>query len=66
MNYYLRCTWLTLCYTVGPAAPPGGISGITPQWTLRSSSYFMTLFILTFVTFHWGHFSKRKFENLKN
>ena len=46
--------------------PPGGISRVTPQWTLRLSSYFMTLFLSTFIMSHWGHFSKKNFENLKN
>ena len=43
-----------------------GISCVTSQWTLWLSSYFMTLFLSTFVTSHWGHFSKKNFENLKN
>ena len=46
--------------------PPGGISRVTPQWTVRWSSNFMTLFLSTFVMSHWGHFSKKIFENLKN
>ena len=50
----------------GPADPPGGISCMTPQWTVRWSSNFMTLFLPTFFMSHWGHFSKKKFENLKN
>ena len=55
---------LTLFYTGGvQRTPPGGISHVTPQWTLRLSSYFMTLFLSTFVTSHWGHFSKKNFEN---
>ena len=53
----------TLFYTEGggPGDPYGGISRVTLQWPLRLSSYFMTLFLSTFVTSHWGNF-----ENLKN
>ena len=40
----------------------GGISRVTPQWTVRWSSNFMILFLSTFVMSHWGHFSKK---NLK-
>ena len=37
--------------------PPGGISRVTPQWTVRWSSNFMTLFLSTFLMSHLGHFS---------
>ena len=36
------------------------ISSNTSQWTLRLSSYFMTLFLTTFVRSHWGHLKNRK------
>ena len=45
---------------------PGRWSLVIPQWMLQMSSNFMTLFLSTFATSHWSHFSKKNFENLKN
>ena len=46
--------------------PPGRWSLVIPQWMLKMSSNIMSLFLLTFATSHWSHFSKKFFENLKN
>ena len=51
----------------GSSGPPleGYLAWHLSGPTLWLSSYFMTLFLLTFVTSYWGHFSKKNFENLK-
>ena len=46
--------------------PPGRWSLVISRWMLEMSSNFMTLFLSTFATSHWSHFSKKNFENLKN
>ena len=40
-------------------------SCVTPLRTLQISSYFMTLFLLTFPRTPWGHFSKKFLKILK-
>ena len=51
----------------GKLCPHHNRSLVTFQWMLQMSSYFMTLFLWTFFTSHWGRFSKRieNFEKLK-
>ena len=44
----------------------GRWSLVIPQWMLKMSSNFMSLFLSTFATSHWSHFSKKNFEILKN
>ena len=50
----------------GDRIPPGRWSLVIPLWMLKISSNFMTLFLWTFAMSHWCHFSKKKFEILKN
>ena len=47
-------------------SPPGRWSLVILRRMLETSPNSMTLFLSTFAMSHWSHFSKRKFEILKN
>ena len=50
----------------GQIDPPGRWSLVISPRMLKMSSNFMSLFLSTFATSHWSHFSKKNFEILKN
>ena len=66
--------WKSIQIVFNPMLHGGGVqstrtcrwSCVTPWRTLQMSSYFMTLFLLTFPRTPWGHFSKKNSENFEN
>ena len=61
-----RLLGLTLCYTGGvQSTRTCRWSCMTPRQMIQMSSYFMTLFLITFPRTPWGHFSKKILTILK-